>query len=510
MKRIKMTALLLSAGLITTACGGAGGSTTAAPGNESGTSGGASQISGSSQSGSTGNITGEISVSCYDSILYQTFLEEAGRMFEEAYPGTKVNINCFSSMPEIKTSEQEGEQMSAIMVEDDPQGRADYISKTSTALMSGNGPDLMAMDVLPLHKYVESGQLENIKTLIDNDADFDRSAYRGNVLTGAESQGGMWYLPLNYGFDYFTYDSTLLDAQHQTGFGLSEARTLAQMTEVGKTVFDGTNYILPTRAYSQDGESSLFNRMFWENYDSFVNLDMKKANFDDGKFKDMLTGIKALEDEELIKRSLTEAISMDDLMKSATDQPTGRYLFKPKNHFNLIGETFSAGGESLMFSTANMDTGIVTEDEIGGIMAYADGVVPFYCEQAFAMNANSTNKDTAWAFLKFLLSYEVQVNPNMTMISQPLHNEARRDKAEAMYSMFFAGGGELDATLKKDLNSYTEVVEAMSEQLNRCTIWDTTIEDMVVQEAKHYFDGSKSADEVCRTLQSKVGLYLDE
>lgn len=508
MKRIKLTALLLSAGLLTTACrGGAGDGTVTAAGNESGTT---KQEAGSSQGGETGTISGEISVSCYDSILYQTFLEEAGRMFEETYPGTKVNINCFSSMPEIKTTEQDGEQMSAIVAEDDPQGRADYISKMSTALMSGDGPDLMAMDVLPLHKYVESGQLENIKTLIDNDADFDRSAYRGNVLAGAESQGGMWYLPLNYGFDYFTYDGTLLDTSHRTGLGVSEARTLAQLTELGQTVFDGTNHILPIRAYNQDGDSSLFNRMFKENYDSFVNLDTKQANFGDGTFRDMLTGIKALEDKELIKQSLTEAMSMEDLMKSATEQPTGRYVFKPKNHFNLIGETFSGGGGGLMFNTSNMDSGIVTDDEIGGIMASADGVVPFYCEQAFAMNANSPNKDTAWAFLKFLLSYEVQVNPNMTLISQPLHNEARQDIAEAMYSMFFAEGGELDAALKQDLNNYLETVEMMSDQLNRCTIWDTTIEDMVVQEAKYYFDGSKSADEVCRTLQSKVGLYLDE
>jgi len=136
-------------------------------------------------------INGEITVSCYDLSMSQSFLEEAARQFEQKYPGTKVNITSFSAMPEVKKSEQDGEQIQAVIQEDDPQGRTDYISKTSTSLMSGQGADLLAMDVLPVYKYVESGQLENLKEYLDQDIDFNSSDYQDNILKALEFQNGI-------------------------------------------------------------------------------------------------------------------------------------------------------------------------------------------------------------------------------------------------------------------------------------------------------------------------------
>lgn len=48
------------------------------------------------------------------------------------------------------------------------------------------------------------------------------------------------------------------------------------------------------------------------------------------------------------------------------------------------------------------------DDQIAGIQADNNGNVPFSFQQAYGINANSDNKATAWAFLKFLLSDEMQ------------------------------------------------------------------------------------------------------
>lgn len=502
MKKISLIAVLSCVGILAAGCTG-GTSKVSETAN-------VQDDAGNESSGSkSAEISGEITVSCYELSMSQTFLEEAAKQFEQKYPGTKVNIESFSAIPEVKSSEQDGEQRQVITQEDDSQGRTDYISKTSTLLMSGQGADLLAMDVLPVYKYVESGQLENIKEYMDNDADFQKSDYRENILNALEFQNGIWFLPLDYNFDYYAYDSSLAGVQQNSKFGVEQAYTSMRLIELGKSVFDGTNKIFPAPAYLQSGNGDLFSQLFRENYSSFVDLENKTANFSDGKFKEMINDIKSLADDGYIRQGLDQT-DLSNLLNSATEDPTERFLFKPKNQFSLVQQTYPDPDFRMNISTSDVGNGIEDDDQIAGICSEEAGIVPFSYEQAFGMNANSSNKQTAWAFLKFLLSYEVQASPNMSLLSLPVHNEARKDRAENLYSMLLAEGGELDESQTQALEGYVDAVEALSDQINGYTIKDTTIQDMVINEMAYFFSGAKTADQVCQALQSKVELYLNE
>ena len=454
-------------------------------------------------------INGEITVSCYDLSMSQSFLEEAARQFEQKYPGTKVNITSFSAMPEVKKSEQDGEQIQAVIQEDDPQGRTDYISKTSTSLMSGQGADLLAMDVLPVYKYVESGQLENLKEYLNQDIDFNSSDYRDNILKALEFQNGIWFLPLDYSFEYFAYDSSLANGQQAAKFGLTQAFTSTQMIETGKSTFNGTHKLFPGPAYLQSGNGDLFSQLFKEHYRSFVDMESKTANFNDGTFKELINNIKNLADDGYISQGIGQADS-SALLNSAAADPTERFWFKPKNQFSLVSQTYPDSDFRMSISTTDVGSGIEEDDQIAGICAEEAGIIPFSYEQAFGINANSRNKQTAWAFLKFLLSYEIQASPNMSLLSLPLHNQAREDRAENLYRLLLTEGNDLDESQKQALNGYLNGVEALSDQINGYTFRDTTIQDMVIKEMEYFFDGTKSADQVCQVLQNKVELYLNE
>lgn len=457
----------------------------------------------------SGEITGEITVSCYDLSMSQSFLEDAARQFEQKYSGTKVNITSFSAMPEVKNSNQDGEQIQAIIQEDDPQGRTDYISKTSTSLMSGQGADLLAMDVLPVYQYVESGQLENLKEYLEQDIDFNSSDYRENILNTLEFQDGIWFLPLDYSFEYFTYDSSLASGQQAAGFGPEQEFTSTQMIETGKSTFNGNHKLYPGPAYLQSGNGDLFSQLFKEHYRSFVDMESKTANFNDGTFKELINSIKDLADDGYISQGIGQADS-SALLNSAAADPTERFWFKPKNQFSLVSQTYPDSDFRMSISTSDVGSGIEDDDQIAGICAEEAGIVPFSYEQAFGINANSRNKQTAWAFLKFLLSYEIQVSPNMSLLSLPLHNQAREDRAEDLYRMLLRSGRDLDESQKQALNGYLNAVEALSDQINGYTFRDTTIQDMVIKEMEYFFDGTKSADQVCQVLQNKVELYLNE
>jgi multiple sugar transport system substrate-binding protein len=155
---------------------------------------------------------------------------------------------------------------------------------------------------------------------------------------------------------------------------------------------------------------------------------------------------------------------------------------------------------------------ITEDDEIAGIAASADGVVPFNYSKAFGMNGQSKNKALAWAFLKHLLSKESQLSTALSTDALPIHNEARREKAELLFSGAFMGrGGQpLNDQLKERLEQYRTTVETMSDQINGFVLRDSAIDDMIMAETRYFFDGSRSADEAARTVQNKADLYLNE
>lgn len=247
-------------------------------------------------------------------------------------------------------------------------------------------------------------------------------------------------------------------------FGTDRTFTMKQLIEAGKSIFDGEHKVISAPAFLKDGGGDLFSQMFKENYQHFVDMEKKTANFVDGEFEALISTVKELAENGYISTGISQSENLEELMVSGMGDVTTRYLFKTKNNFSLVQETYPGSELNMMVSTSGAAAGIEADDEIAGIGVDEAGITPFAYGQAYGINSNSQNKETAWAFLKFLLSYDIQVSPSLSLISLPLHNEARQDKAEALYSMLLANGGELDEIQTQALNSYIEVVEVMSDR----------------------------------------------
>lgn len=505
MNRFAAIILSLILTLSLAACGG----TTAETADISDTS---AEDAAASQAGVslTGEITGEITVSTYDTMRYKAFLEDAARLFMAQYPGTTVNVETFSAMPEVRTSEQGNKKMQIVQNQDDPQGRADYINKINTALMSGEGADILAMDVLPLHKYVESGQLENLAAYMKADPDFSPSDYRENILEAVQYKGGTWFFPMDYTFNYYAYDSALVPAETAASFGTDEAVTTQELIGLAEPLFNGSAKLFNISDYTKGGVT-LWSRLLAENYGAFVNLESKTANFSDGSFAALLETVKQYSALGYVNQGVTGKADAGMMIHRADETPTDRFFFKPKDAFNLLSLFTRNLGIKMTAIAEGGTMAIGDDDEIAGIAASANGAIPFTYEQAYGINANSHNKETAWAFLKFLLSEEMQLNTNLMPTALPLRNSAREKKAETVLTS--AVGRQAESVSEDHLSAiiqYNRAVEALSDQINTYAFTDTVISDMIAAEVAYFFEGSKTAGEVAATLQSKVSLYLNE
>lgn len=460
----------------------------------------------------SGEIGGEITVSAYDSQTYKAFLEDAAKLFEEKYPGTTVNVETFSAMPDIKTSGQGNKSVTAIQMQDDPQGRQDYISKVNTAMMSGGGADVYAMDVLPVYKYAQSGQLEDLVGYMNADGEFDRAAYRENILDAIQYNGGTWFLPVDYTFDYFAYDSTLISPD-AGGFGPQSAFSTQQLFDMAKGLYDGSTKLFNTSDYQNKGNGGMWRELFMDHYTEFVDIQNKAANFADGSFAGILNTVTEYAQQGYIPKGASgQAANGEDMMKQAGQAPTDRYSFKDQSAFSLLSQFTRGTGRKIQMVMVGENPGIEDDDEIAGIHANADGTVPFTYGQAYGINANSQNKQTAWAFIKFLLSEEMQLNTHLSPRSFPVLSSALEKKAMSVFSGSFMGAQaeELDEKQQQAFNAYLTAIKQLSDQINSYTWTDALINDMINAEVQYYFDGSKTAEEVADVLQNKVDLYLNE
>jgi len=473
---------------------------------------------GSGRSGGSGpdseffnrKIEGEITISAYDTMNYRNYLEEAARAFEQLYPGTKINIETFSAMPEIRTGSSGNMQMQSVQMQNDPQSRADYLNRVNTNLMSGAGADIYAMDIIPLHKFIESGNLENLEPYMNLDPGFNRNEYRQNIFDASEYSGGLWFIPMDYTFNYFAYDSALVPAGTASLFGADKSFNTGDLLRIGSPLYDGSFKLFNTTDFDR-GLSGMFYQLFNENYEKFINLETGRANFLDGGFAALLSSVSGYGQQGYIPIAVTGQQEAGRVMRQAIDAPRDRFFFKLNNNFALATQYMRSTGRMVMMFSGGSVMGIEDDDKVAGIQANADGSVPYRFNNGFGINSQSKNKETAWAFIKFLLSKEMQLSTNLNVMGLPVHNEARAEKSKMTFSGSQMGAPvSLNEQSRQSLQEYLTVMESLSALINSFSVRDTNITDMVAQDIQFYIDGSRSADEVARLLQNKADLYLSE
>ena len=508
----------------------------------------------------TAGISGEITVYTFDSMMTGPFLEEAAQMFMLHHPNTEVNVSSFSSMPEIRRSEGAGgtSVMIATQGGDTSQERRDYINMVNTELMSGRGPDILAFDVLPFHEYARTGQLVNLREFMNADADFNINDYRVNIFDALTTDQGQFVFPIDYAFRYIAYDRSLFSddqlARLEAGgtFSFDRMIEIGQMSDIEEPLF-GMN-IGP--------RPGLFQEVFSQNYSRFVDIHNRQANFTDGAFVDLLNQLIDLEHNGYVP-TRADALDPDALMRShdiMQQMMSDRFAFKPRPSMMLINEVQRREGRqgAMMFGGGGA-MGNPEDDEVAGIMGNDQGEIPFTIGQGFGINANSENQAAAWEFIKFLSNYAVR--HSMRMAGLPTHIEAFEERAElSMTGALFASGvtggavvrsgdggepggsggavvrsadteapdGDNEDVINQDaqnidfqvvpldeegraiLQEYITLVEYFTNQLNTFFMTDAIIEDIVLTEVREFFDGSRSAEDVAQTLQSRINLFLNE
>ena len=150
-------------------------------------------------------------------------------------------------------------------------------------------------------------------------------------------------------------------------------------------------------------------------------------------------------------------------------------------------------------------------------------------DNGYAMSKTCSDKDSAWEFLRGMLTEAGQADVYMIPSNRNVFDKQLKDYMTPNYRKDADGnfildengekieesrGGWVDETGEHNIYAMTqEQADEVLSVIETCTkvaSYDTSIYDIVNEQAQAFFAGQKTVDEVARLIQSKANIYVNE
>lgn len=413
----------------------------------------------------------------------ERYIEAAISNFKKAHPEIKVEVKDYSA---AMTNTSEDEINRALKAEED------FQRIISTELMAGNGPDIMEIGGLPYKKFIDKNVLANLSEIIKNDTSFDINKYSQNILNACKYKDNLYIMPMNFSFNAFGGSKNIMDKE---GLNIDSTKwTWRDFLSIAQKVTKDLNgdgkpdqYALPKMTAEE-----IFSYIFDGEYSTLIDFDKKTANFDSPEFIDMLKFAKDFSSKDVFSPTLTSSSLWE-----MTDPGTigfNRYYFS--TYQSVIQAQGLNNGEVEFLDMPSYSGKRTSNDCILG--------------RTYAINNNSQMKSEAWEFIKFLLSDEIQTNPNMFYFPVNINSlksmSANEISQNYVYENYKERGRNIKPLTQKDVDMVNEMIGG----LNTIPYSEKTISKIITEGVKDFFDGKKTAEEVAKLIQNKVNIYFGE
>ena len=371
------------------------------------------------------------------------------------------------------------------------------LTKFLTELSAGKTTDIIPMNQLPYRQLAAKGVLEDLYPYIDADSKLSRSDFFPNVLSALESNGGLYQVVS--GFSVETLAGAASIVGDTPGWTYDEYNAaLARMPE-------GCTPLEPWVTRDQVLSSQLY-----ANISDYVNWNTGEVNFETDSFKQMLTFVKSFP-EEFDWENYDNSESTQDLIRQGRQMLTQSYLY---------------GLEAMLWNDANFGgkttyIGWPVTEGVGSILRLDSG---------YGMSRSSAHKEAVWEFLRGMLTEEGQTevysiptnrnvfNKQLEKIMTPEYRkdsegnyllDENGDRLQEPRASWIDGNGEEHAIYAMTQEQADEVLNII-ETCDHVADYDSSIFDIVNEQAQAFFAGQRSVDEVARLIQSKANIYVNE
>ncbi|GKU77354.1 ABC transporter substrate-binding protein [Paenibacillus sp. L3-i20] len=417
-----------------------------------------------------GKTSAEKKTIVISSFFHEDFFKEGKKRYEAKYPHITIDVQSVDSTDANFEAKL-----------------AKYEKSIGTAMLSGNGPDLIEMDQLPTESYVNKKLLANLGDMMDKDDTFHKDDYFNNIFEGIKVNGGLYGIPMGFFVYGLIGNETLIE---KSGVKIDDNNwNWSEFANVTKGILQKINN--DSMGLARTTPEYMVSELVNDQYATFVSQENGKASFESTAFTDLLKEVKHLQDEKIIDSEGGVPIFRVQHINSPADyvREMKQSQFYPDNseHKSKLYLKPNAGGR-----------------QSGGY---------FRTYQTVGLNEKSEVKEEAWHFLKFMLSDEMKDKASRSGF--PLNKKSYAWIVAEALRKGTVESNHWDGPLKGIIY---EITQADIDDLNKflthakypVQFKESKINEIIIEESEGYFKGQKSPEEVAKLIQNRVTTVLNE
>ncbi len=404
--------------------------------------------------------------------------------FEALHPGVKVTVEGGISMEEAR--ELDGNLYLATEMR--------YTQNRAVELMSGEAPDILYMQGLSVPRYSESGLLCDLYSFGDFDEAFPEDEYFTNILKAAETDKGLFAMPITASPSWRWINQEVaglldVDLKSMESINAQDIMDLFNAAVDGGLVAD--SFVV--------AEGMTPDSFFMEQYPDLLDEGAGKAYFNTEECLTLLEGIKGLR----FPRTVAEIA----YYHSDNGPPP---VFDTTTWLEMSG-----GPEKTVL--VNYSLGALKAEPVPTSTINGHRIIT---GTPYAITQSSKNKELAWEFLKFAVSFvNVDENGNAICTAGSFTEGEPVDKSE-YYELrtnytFLKRDTEQEALKLMMGKTYKDEIGAFVmdsyEKADTFYQYAPRLNDALTPVFIDYFDRNLLTTEQCaKQLQEKAEIYLNE
>lgn len=354
----------------------------------------------------------------------------------------------------------------------------DYVAKYEDAkeqlkldLVSGKAPDIITVDGIDYETFSEKGVLADLYDFMKDDEECSREMLVQSVAGAFEDQGHLYRISPS--FQLFS----------MWGYGdVTGGRSGVTFEELFQMLEKSGKDLNSIGGFSED-EPVLF-RLCMVSMDEFVDWEKGTCSFDGDYFKKVLSFAKEY------TGNYTGGYYSDRIKKREVVMSVG--IISSVTDYQIQNELY---GGNVAF--------------VGYPVAEGSGTAAAFRGDTVAINAQKKDQTGAWEFVKFYLlhGYDGQGFPIIQEQFDRVLDAAMVEEGDSKGS-YYDGGESISvyAATRKDIDTVRRLVESAG---TRCE-WNSTIMNIINEEAEGYFSGQVDLDSTVKKIQNRASLYLQE
>lgn len=404
---------------------------------------------------------------------YLSFLKEAIIDFNKTNENYRIEVKDYSSYGE------------------------DYTTRLNLDIISGQVPDILSLNMLPVNVYINKGILTDLYPLMEKDSEIKKEDFIDSIINTLEQDGKLYYIGSTFSVDALTVGKKYL--KDTEGFSFKEMQELYKSKSKQQVFF----YYMAREWF--------LDKVICNQINDFINWDTKEVSMDSENFIDMLefsnnfpSSQSMVENEIDLEKAVKKGniMLMDFSLYQASNIELYTYFYKNAKGFQIINYP--------------------SEDK-------SDRIAINFANPAMAITEQCEDKEGAWEFIRYFLTYDKQLQYANSYSGLPIRKDAFEKlleysmatesytdengmKVEPVnssyyYNVYEVPIGPINEEEADILRAMVDRIGAISAEADAVT---SQIKNIITEEVRAFYAGDKTAKEAAEIIQNRVQLFVNE